>query len=269
VAALPGDELEALIARIAEGDDEAWTRFVERHAALLWQAARSVERDRDAAADAFVHTCQHLRERNGARLCVYDFRRPGNFDTWLRSVALNLCRDARRHRLGRFRPLAKVQGLTPFEQRVFQLRYEQSYTFDQTLAVLGPEFHSLTEGALEEAEAAIAARLTPRDWWVSLSRRPKIESLSNAGADAGDREFPADLVSDPEWQLLRRESSERLQSALMTLAPDERRLLTLRFHEGVTLQRLATIFGFRDLQTADRRLKDITKRLRAYLENWP
>ena len=265
MGALPSHELEALIARIADGNDEAWTTFVELVADLLWQVARGVERDRDAAADAFVHTCQRLRDRNGARLRTFDFRRAGRFDTWLRTVALNLCRDARRHRLGRFRPLASLQGLSPLEQRAFQLRYHHGFTFDQALAVLAAEFPGLTEEALESAETTIAARLTPRDWWLSAVRLAKVESLSEP-ADEGDRELPAGFTSDPDWQFLQRESSSRLKSALMTLTPAERQLLRLRFREGVTLQRLATIAGFRDLQTADRRLRDILKRLRTHLE---
>ncbi len=265
MAALPSNELEALIARIADGNDEAWTSFVELFADLLWQVARGVERDRDAAADAFVHTCQRLRDRNAARLRTFDFGRAGRFDTWLRTVALNLCRDARRHRLGRFRPLASLQGLSPLEQRAFQLRYHYGFTFDQALAALAAEFPDLNEEALENAESTIAARLTPRDWWISAVRLAKVESLSEP-ADEGDREVPASFTSDPDWQFLRRESSSRLKSALMTLTPAERQLLRLRFREGVTLQRLATIAGFRDLQTADRRLKDILKRLRTHLE---
>ena len=85
-------------------------------------------------------------------------------------------------------------------------------------------------------------------------------------ADEGEREFPAGVATDPDWQFLQRESSQRLKSALTTLTPAERQLLRLRFREGVTLQRLATIAGFRDLQTADRRLKEILKRLRTHLE---
>jgi DNA-directed RNA polymerase specialized sigma24 family protein len=140
VAALPSDELRSLIARIADGDDRAWTTFIEHFAPLLFQAARSVERDADAAGDAFVHTCEHLRDRRAARLRAFDHARPGHFEIWLRAVALNLSRDARRHRLGRFRPLAALKSLPPLEQRVFRLRHELGFTFDQTLNALGHEF---------------------------------------------------------------------------------------------------------------------------------
>jgi len=138
--ALPGDQLRELLARVRAGDDDAWTAWLQEFAPLLLQAARSVEHDADAAADAFVYTCQHLRERRGARLATFDFGRPGLFETWLRAVALNLCRDARRQRTGRFRPFAALKRLPPLEQRIFRLRHELGLTFDQTFASLTPEF---------------------------------------------------------------------------------------------------------------------------------
>lgn len=82
------------------------------------QSARFVERDAEAAADAFVHICLHLRDRRAARLRSYDVSRPGRFEAWLAAVALHLARDARRQRLGRCRPLALPRRLPLLEQRV-------------------------------------------------------------------------------------------------------------------------------------------------------
>ena len=242
-------------------------RVVQEFAPLLLQAARSVERDGDAAADAFVYTCEHLRERRGARLATFDFSRPGLFETWLRAVALNLCRDARRQRTGRFRPFAALKRLPPLEQRIFRLRHELGLTFDQTFASLAPEFPGLTESRLSEADATVAAHVSARQRWSLLTRRPRVEAI-DAGQE-GDQ-FGVELVappenSDPEWQLMARESAQQLAEALGTLTADERLLVRLRFDRGVTLTRLATMFGYRDVQTADRRIREILKRLRAHL----
>ena len=265
--ALPGDPLRDLVARVRAGDDEAWTNFVERFAPLLLQTAKSVERDADAAADAFVFTCQHLRERNAARLGAFDFDRPGQFETWLRAVALNLCRDARRRRTGRFRPFAALRSLPPLEQRLFRLRHEFGFTFDQAFASLEPEFPGLTPARLTAADDAVAARVSSRQRWTLLTRRPRIDPIDPDGnGDSGADTLAASPEGvDPEWQLLARESGHRLAAALATLSADERLLLRLRFERDVTLSRLAVMFGYRDVQTADRRIREILKRLRAQL----
>lgn len=264
---VPADDLRSLIARVRAGDDEAWTDFIQRFAPLLLQAARSVERDADAAADAFVFTCQHLRERRAARLGAFDFDRPGHFETWLRAVALNLCRDARRQRTGRFRPFAVLRRLPPLEQRIFRLRHELGFSFEQTFASLAPEFPGLTESRLSEADAAVSAHVTARQRWTLLTRRPRLETIdtSRDGDPLDDALAAPAESSDPEWQLMTRESAHRLAEAIGTLTADERLLIRLRFDRGVTLTRLATMFGYRDVQTADRRIRDILKRLRAHL----
>ena len=51
------------------------------------------------------------------------------------------------------------------------------------------------------------------------------------------------------------------------LAPRERLLLRLRYGRGVTLAQLATMFGYRDLQTADRRVRELLIRLRRQLDD--
>ncbi len=266
MAALPDDVLRVLVARVRAGEDAAWTAFVEHVAPLLLQVARMVERDADAAADAFVYTCQQLRDRHAARLGAFDFDRPGSFDTWLRAVALNLCRDARRRRLGRFRPFAALQRLPPLEQRVFRLRHELGFTFDQAFQSLMPEFPGLTEARMAAADESVSVRMSARQRWALLTRRPRLESVEGVTEDG-----PTDIAAppehaDPEWQLLRRESGGRLSTALATLSADERLLIRLRFERAVTLKRLATMFGYRDVQTADRRIRDVLGRLRAALQ---
>lgn len=265
MAALSGDDLRDLIARVRAGDDAAWAVFVQQFAPLLLQTARAVERDADAAADAFVYACQHLRDRRGVRLAAFDFDRQGTFDTWLRAVALNLCRDARRQRLGRFRPFAALQRLPPLEQRVFRLRHELGFTFDQALQSLMPEFPGLTEARMAAADESVGVRMSARQRWALLTRRPRLESIDGGGEDSPIEIAAPQEQTDPEWQVLMRESAGRLAAALATLTADERLLVRLRFERAVTLKRLATIFGYRDVQTADRRIRDVLGRLRTAL----
>jgi DNA-directed RNA polymerase specialized sigma24 family protein len=270
VAALPRDDLSRLIQFIQDGDDAAWAEFVQRFSPLLLQAARTVERDRDAAADAFVFIFERLRERRGARLASYDSTRPGSFETWLRAVALNLARDARRRRVGRFREWAATARLPPLEQRVFRLRYEQGFSFDQTLASLVPEFPGLTESHLAEADARVTRTVTSQQRWSLITRRPQVLSLS----DPGDSEHqpsvdPATDEPDPEGVALLRESRDRLVSALATLDAEDRLLVRLHFERGATLATLAAMFGLSNPQAMHRRLRGILERLRRILGERP
>ena len=264
MAALPGDDFRDLIRQVREEDHAAWTTFIERFAPLLLQCARSVERDRDAAADAFVFICERLRERRAARLATFDFDRAGSFETWLRAVAVNLARDARRRRVGRFRPFALVNRLPPLEQRVFRLRYELGLTFDQILYSLRPEFPGLTEARLAEADAQVAKRVSAQQRWTLLTRRPQLESLSEPETATPDE--PASELPDPEWLALSRESHQRLADALGRLTVENRLLLRLHFERGVTLATLAGMFGLANAQAVHRRLRDVLAQLRRMLD---
>jgi RNA polymerase sigma factor (sigma-70 family) len=266
VQPLPGEALGALLSRVCAGEDVAWTEFVERFAPLLLSAARTVERDRDAAADAFVFVCEQLRARRFARLRVFDATRPGTFETWLRAVSLNLCRDARRRRAGRFRPFAELLTLPLIEQRVFRLAYEEGFTLDQTFEMLQPEFPGLTARRVADADRTVASCVSDRRRWLLLTRRPQLDALES-GDDTGRVHEFASPEPDPEWAVLQSESTGRLRRALATLAPRERLLLRLRYGRGVTLAQLATMFGYRDLQTADRRVRELLTRLRRLLDD--
>ena len=77
VAVPPHDELSRLIELIRDGSDAGWAEFVQRFSPLLLQAARTVERDRDAAPTrSFIF--ERPRERRGARLASHDPTRPGS-----------------------------------------------------------------------------------------------------------------------------------------------------------------------------------------------
>ncbi len=265
MAELPRDELRGLLLRLRAGDEDSWIEFIERYAPLILQAARGLERDRDAAADAFVFACERLRERRCARLSAYDCDRQGSFDNWLRAVAINLARDARRQRLGRLRPFAVTRRFPLLEQRVFRLRYELGLTFDQTLASLSPEFPGLTEARLAEADTLVASHVSARQRWTLLTRRPRIESLSaSVEPDVEGDQLPAE-TPDAEWLALTRESHAALSGALQLLSVEDRLLVRLHIERGVTLATLSRMFGLPNAQAVHRRMRGILERLKEML----
>jgi len=257
--------VRGLIGRVRDGDPSAWVSFIDRYAPLILQAVGSIERDRDDAADAFVFACERLRERHAARLSTFDPTRAGSFDNWLRAVAVNLARDARRRRTGRLRPLAIVRALAPLEQRVFRLRHEFGFTFEQALSSLKPEFPGLTESRLAEADATVASCVSARERWTLLTRRPRFASLSTADEEwRGDE--PQDKGPDPEWVALARESRAAVAAAMKRLAPQDRLLVRLRVERGLTFEVLAGMFGLANPQAAHRRWQEILQSLRVMLE---
>jgi RNA polymerase sigma-70 factor (ECF subfamily) len=83
---------EALCARVAERDEEAFDLLVQRYQLrayrLAWAILRDAEEARDLSQEAFVR----LYEAAGR------FRGRSRFSTWFYRILVNLCLDARRRR---------------------------------------------------------------------------------------------------------------------------------------------------------------------------
>jgi RNA polymerase sigma factor (sigma-70 family) len=95
-------ELSALLgAEDPAARDAAWKSFVELHSRLLLHTARSVDRDHDAAMDAYTHLLEQLRADDFRRLRGYADDGRSKFTTWLVVVARRLCLDHVRQRYGR------------------------------------------------------------------------------------------------------------------------------------------------------------------------
>ena len=81
--------------------DAAWRRFVETHSRLVLYAARSIDRNHDAAMDAYAYVLEQLQRDDFRRLRAYAADDRGKFSTWLVLVARRLCLDHVRQRYGR------------------------------------------------------------------------------------------------------------------------------------------------------------------------
>jgi DNA-directed RNA polymerase specialized sigma24 family protein len=157
--------------------DVAWTEFLECWGGLLLQAARSVCRAEDDAADAFVFVCERLAERGYRRLRQFDPAGPATAATWLRAVARNLALDHHRRVHGRFRIFESVARLPAFDQLVFRRRYRDRFTLEETLASLRPHIPALTLEAVVAADQRLGAVLTPRQRFAIAVARPRLEPL--------------------------------------------------------------------------------------------
>jgi RNA polymerase sigma-70 factor (ECF subfamily) len=83
---------EALCRRVAERDNEAFDRLVERYQQRAYRLAWSILRDAEEARDLSQEAFLRLYEAAGT------FRGTARFSTWFYRILVNLCLDARRRR---------------------------------------------------------------------------------------------------------------------------------------------------------------------------
>ena len=81
----------------------AWDAFLEVYGELILRAARSVNRDHDAAMDAYTHVLERLRADEFARLRTFSGGDRDNLSRWIVVVSRRMCMDLHRQRYGRTR----------------------------------------------------------------------------------------------------------------------------------------------------------------------
>ncbi len=261
-------DLDVLLRAFQEGQGEqVWPDFLDRCGGVLLQVARSVARDDDEAADAFVFVCEKLACNKFARLRRFDPAGPANPLTWLRAVTRNLCLDHQRSIRGRFRVFESIARLPLVDQLVFRRRYRDRLSLTETLAVLGPEVPGLTLEAVVAADQRVSGTLSSRQVWALAASRPHLESLTVPDDPEAPAPFePAATDLNPEARLASAELRDRVRAAIAELPSDDRLMVRLRLEQDLTLAEVARVCGLRDAQHADRRLRAIYRALRQQLE---
>ena len=100
---LPPELAELLSAVDEVTRQRAWDAFLEVYGELILRAARSVNRDHDAAMDAYAHVLERLRADDFARLRKFSGGDADNLSRWLVVVSRRMCMDLHRQRYGRTR----------------------------------------------------------------------------------------------------------------------------------------------------------------------
>ncbi len=100
---LPTELAELLSAGDGEARDRAWDRFLESYGDLILRTARHVNRDHDAALDAYAWILERLRADSFARLHRFTGGDRDNLSRWLVVVSRRMCLDLHRKRYGRTR----------------------------------------------------------------------------------------------------------------------------------------------------------------------
>lgn len=100
-ASLPPELADLLSARHEAAATLAWGRFLEAYGDLILRTARSVNRDHDAAMDAYTHVLERFRANDFARLRKFTGGESENLARWLVVVSRRMCLDLHRQRYGR------------------------------------------------------------------------------------------------------------------------------------------------------------------------
>jgi len=257
-------QIAAILHRLRSREaQQAWSEFLELYSAVILQVVHLFERDADHAADCFLFVCEQLSRKQFRRLRRFRVGGPASFATWLRAVVRNLCLDWHRKEFGRQRIFKSIANLSELDREVFRRLYEERLPLDATPLTLRARFPHLTEAQLAESCERVRQSLTPRQFWLLSTRRPRIEQIASDTADLDivPQEIP-DSGPTPEALTAWNEMQAALARALAGLPKPERLLIRLRFEQGLTLEEIARTAELGDAQRADRRIKEILERLR-------
>ena len=71
----------------------AWAEFIEHFAPLLMNVVCQFEYGQERSNECFLYVCEELCDQQFHRLKKFKSAGKASFDTWLGTVAINLCID--------------------------------------------------------------------------------------------------------------------------------------------------------------------------------
>lgn len=195
-----------------------------------------------------------LRLLEDGRPILEKFQGRSALSTYLTTVALNLFRDYRIAKWGKFRPSAAAKRMGTVAVRLEMLVARDGIPLDEAIEIL--RRNEGVQASVEELEA-MAAKLP-----VRAPRRFEGEETL-AQLSGGER---------AEDRALRREAAQAagrvetaLDEGLRTLSPEDRLILKMRVQDGFTVADIARSLHL-EQKPLYRRLEQVTARLRQEME---
>ena len=244
---------------------EAWSSFLKGYSDLIYGIIRMFARDPDQAADCFLFVCTKLSEKNYRRLLAFRVDGKASFQTWLRAVVRNLCLDWHRAEFGRRQVFGSVKSRDAMDQEIFCAAFQRRETAYEIWFALTNRGFGISFAEVEERIAQLHRLLTSRQLWLLSASKASFASLDcDSEEDLPKIEVP-DPSPDPETLSVMRQTHTAVARGLREMEPSDRLLLRLRYLEGLGLAEVAKVLGLKDAQTADRRIRQATDRLRQKL----
>lgn len=224
--------MEAWVEELRAGRGDAmWDRFIDEHRRLIFSAIRHYLKDPDDVMDVFAQVCASLRADDFARLRHFaDAGAPrSRFSTWLVAVVRNLTVDWLRHRDGR--PRRRIpDGLTPVQQRIYQLVFLESRSHQECFHLLAAEGVALSSHEYA-SDLAATYRLAPAPSPTRGALRRRHDAMRS--------DLPA-----PQEPAMEADATARLAALLDTLSPQDRLAVQLFVMDELSAAEVARIVGW-------------------------
>lgn len=258
-----------LVRAALRGSESAWHELVERATPVIEAALRPRILDVEDRRDAHVAV---LAELHDSALRRYEGR--ASFTTWVFVLARSRAVDHMRRRRGRTWSPPGYDRLDPVAQLAFRLYFVEGLGFSELCDRLGT-----AGGPVDAEEAAAVLERIESTLDRRVLRRVTYELHAESVGAASGRllEYVDDLHDEmrrrghalsPEQQYVEREAramQRRLRDHVAALDPAERRVLTLRFEDGLKGREIAEVMGLGSTRLAfsllDRALRALKRRL--------
>jgi RNA polymerase sigma factor (sigma-70 family) len=195
----------------------------------------------------------HLIQNDYAVLRKFEGR--AELRTYLTTVVINVMRDERTKRWGKWRASSHARRLGPLGMELERLRDRDGHSADEAASIMA----SRSSGRVSFSEArALCDQLPPRVP-RAMDRDVELETLPAAGPD------PLKLTAGREAVAARDRAFAALRQSLDGLEPTDALILRMRYEDGLTVAQIARALALLQ-KPLYRRLESLREQLRKTLE---
>lgn len=229
--------------------DDLYARHADTIEAILAYTRRTNRLSADAGEEFTSWARLRLLEDNAAIL--RKFQGLSSIRTYLVTVVQRLFLDWRNAEWGRWRPTLDARRLGPLAIELEKLVLRDEVPFDEAVQAL------VRRGIAQSADECDRV-------WGELPRRPRRRRAGEQVLAGLPGQAPPDPVADEEDHQSASRAAAALAEALPALTPAEQLIIRLRYFEGFTVARIATLIG-EEQKPLYRRYEQVLARLRVML----
>ncbi len=232
-----------LVRAIQAGSLPAWHGFVDRYTGLLHAVISRYVFDREEIRNVYIDVLTDLYR---GKLQSYQGR--SALSTWLVPLARNSAIDHVRKRLGRQLIPDEIRGMGDAAVQIYQLYFLEGLSLDAVIHRMGTVSPPKDHEAVVQILSQIENKLHPRTL-RTLSYRAHAMALGETSAklleflDSMRQEMEDQAAREsPEFSMMEAEARQtvaRVLAMVEQLTPDERKVLTLHYQEGLTAKEIA------------------------------
>ncbi len=261
------DDLNLLRA-VSNGSLPAWHEFLDRYAPLVFGVVHRhlVSEDEDDVRDVYVGVLDSLYHGG-----LEKYRGDVRLSTWLIVFARSRALDHFRKVHGRRRAPAGYDTLGNFDRRVFHFHFVKRLPVEVTIHLLNWEFRGASVDDLVDAIGRIEETVDKR----YLDRIEREHGADRNGVDSLRLlECLLQMKLDyeekqqsyrPDFQMIegeKRAALDRIAALVASLSPTERRVVKLRFAEGLSARDIAASLNLRGQRGAYTLIDRVLRKLR-------